>query len=143
MTQTTRGERNNNPGNLRAMPVMWQHQTGQDAGGYAVFDKPFWGIRALARDLYVSWRHDGLINVEQIIHHYAPPVENDTEAYIKAVCDDTGWTRDAMVDLGYVKSLSVLVKAIIHHENGRVIYPDDMIDQAAAAALPEALRTIA
>lgn len=138
----TRGERNNNPGNLRFDNTQW---TGlamppQDDGGYCVFQEMRWGLRALARDLYVKNHYDGLLTVRAIIARYAPPAENNTEAYEQDVADRLGVMPDQAIDLTKPDYLKVFVHAVVLHENGRCLLPDSVFDQAVRDALPQTPR---
>lgn len=135
-TSRTRGERNNNPGNLRDTATRWRGETGlNDDPAFEEFDTPEDGIRALALLLVNYQRNLGLRTLRQIISRYAPPNENDTEAYIRAVSTATGFTASTPITLTDPDSLRVLVRAIIQHENGRVIYSDEQIALAVSFAL--------
>lgn len=111
-----RGLRNNNPGNLRYYAsIKWVGQTGQDDAGYAMFSEPRWGVRAMARDLRTGAKR-GENTVSVIITQWAPPVENQTAAYIKAVAAALGVSPTQKLN---VEDIMVpLVAAIIRHENG-------------------------
>jgi hypothetical protein len=121
----TRGERNNNPGNLERNEIAWKGLV-QDASEsrFCVFDTPENGIRALSRCLLTYQRKHGLKTVREIIDRWAPPVENDTSAYVAHVADVLHVGEDADIDLEDEEVLRVLTKAIIVHENGRCIYSD-------------------
>ena len=134
-----RGVRNANPGNLRA----GQHFKGEgdpDPQGYARFgptndgmSAEDNGIRAIAVDLLTKYRR-GLVTVESIISVYAPPSENDTKAYVKAVADELGVTPYAWLHLTEGDVLCKFVTAIIRHECGTVPYSKERIARAVARA---------
>lgn len=114
----TRGLRNNNPGNLRRTSNdTWlglaPEQTDPE---FVQFVSPEYGIRAMYVTLKTYYRDRyGLGTLEQMINRWAPPVENDTEAYIDAVSRRTGIVRNARVtDADFPK----LISAIIAQENG-------------------------
>lgn len=113
---TSRGYRNNNPGNLRYIAVNpWNGQTGND-GGYGVYDSPENGTRALGHQL-MAYNNRGLNTVTTIISTWAPSSDgNDTAAYIADVADQLGIDPDAPFDV--VGSLPELTAAIAKHENG-------------------------
>lgn len=48
-SETVRGIRNNNAGNVRADEIIWDGQTGIDDEGFAIFKSPEGGIRALGK----------------------------------------------------------------------------------------------
>lgn len=129
MDAPTRGERNNNPGNIDYLPdIKFVGETGLEevAPGarprFATFDTPVHGIRALARNLLAYNKLHRLHTIREIITRWAPGNENDTAAYIDAVCKDTGYSPDLSLNLFETDTLMALVRAIIRHENGRCIY---------------------
>jgi len=129
------GMRNNNPGNLRRSKDPWQglaeKQTDEE---YFVFDSPIYGIRALARTLIAYQDEHNLRTIDQIINRWAPSSENNTEAYIKDVCEDTGLAADKPLNMHIYSDLRPLVCAIIKHENGQQPYMATQIDKALVLA---------
>ena len=91
---------------------------------FCVFKETKWGIRALCRLLLTYYRRDGLETVEEIIRRYAPAKENDTESYIKDVCQRTGFKAQEKLRLTDRETMLKLIKAIIWHENGLQPYED-------------------
>lgn len=137
----SRGYRNNNPGNIdRGAP--WQglakrsDMTGeqQDEERFAVFSHPKWGIRAIARVLitYQDKRRapDGsrIDTIAEIVARWAPPIENNTRAYVEAV--DLGHPKSAwdVLDMHRYEDIEPLVKGIIRHELGGQPYDQSTID---------------
>lgn len=131
----TRGERNNNPGNIRKDPTVWKGEVPSADASFEAFDNAEDGIRALAKILIVYQRKHGLKTVRQIINRWAPPVENNTSAYVDAVCAEMGVSPDVEILLDSPSILFIIVKAIIRHENGRVLYADTVIEDGIDAAL--------
>lgn len=127
----TRGIRNNNPGNIRH-GAQWQGmaQDQMDASFVQFTDAKF-GIRAIARIL-LSYERQGYNTVRQIINRWAPPNENNTDAYIAAVAHDCHLGVDEAMDVQAL--LAPLVTAIIQHENGSQPYPLETIAQGVALA---------
>lgn len=139
----TRGERNNNPGNLRESPgdrTQWVGERATDDDkAFEEFETPADGIRALAVVLLTYERKHGLRTVREIIRRWAPASENDTEAYVESVCQAVGMAPEDPFtfldpDSGAL-FLAGFVKAIIRHENGRVLYTDEEIMAAIERAL--------
>lgn len=131
----TRGERNNNPGNIRFdSRWTWKGQVSQDSGGYLIFDYPENGIRAIVKDLLSKFAR-GLNTVYGIISVYAPPSENNTKSYIDAVSSALGVSSTASLDLMNTGTMRGFVRAIIKHENGRIIYTDATINEGVTRAL--------
>lgn len=130
-----RGIRNNNPGNLEFSKTNpWSGQTGDD-GRFAKFETPEHGIRALGRNL-LSYQRQGIDTVSDIINRWAPPSDNNnTDAYIKAVCAQLGVTADQQLDASNPDTLKALCAAIIHHENGSQPYSDQQLSTGVSAAI--------
>lgn len=119
-----KGLRNNNPGNLRYVAsVQWNGQVGDDGTGYAVFDTPEHGVRALGHQLQ-TYASRGLTSVAEIVSTYAPSNENDTQSYIDDVASRIG--VDANQPLDVYSVLPQLAAAMIRHEQG--VQPYSMED---------------
>lgn len=118
MKQTPRGIRCNNPGNIRH-GAKWQGladaQTDPD---FCVFKDPSWGIRAMATTLIAYQDKHGLATVQGIIERWAPPNENDTAAYVDAVCQSSMFMPAQQLNLHDYACLRPVMEAIIRHENG-------------------------
>lgn len=131
----TRGLRNNNPGNIR-LGDPWQGlvPTSQRSDpDFCQFVAPEWGIRAIAKILH-SYAVEGVTTLRQAINHWAPPVENDTGAYVNAVSLMTAIQPDIHIDLTTYEAVMPIVKAIIYHENGSQPYDDATIDKGLSLA---------
>ena len=131
----TRGERNFNPGNIRRTSAPWKGKVIGLDNEFETFDCAENGIRALGKILLTYQRKYGLYTVGQIISRWAPPAENDTISYVHAVAREMGVEHDARLDPESNETLQRLVRAIIHHENGRVIYVDAQIIEGVERAL--------
>lgn len=134
-TDSARGIRNNNPGNLEYSKTNpWVGQTGDD-GRFAKFETPEHGIRALGRNL-LSYQRQGIDTVSDIINRWAPPADNNnTDAYIQAVCAQLGVAPDQQLDASNPDTLKALCAAIIHHENGNQPYSDQQLSSGVSAAI--------
>ena len=87
---TARGIRNNNPLNIRHSKDEWQGAaTTQTDKSFVQFQSMAYGYRAAWKilDTYcLNFRRERKpYNVRNVIGRWAPPVENDTEAYIRFV----------------------------------------------------------
>ncbi|MEV9403081.1 hypothetical protein AB0211_03540 [Klebsiella pneumoniae] len=133
-SSAARGLRNNNPGNIEAGSNSWDGQAGSD-GRFAKFVTPEHGIRALGKNL-LSYQRQGYDTVSEIINRWAPPSDNnDTAAYIKAVCAQLGVTANQPLDASNPDTLQALCAAIIKHENGTQPYSPDQLSTGVSAAL--------
>ena len=115
-----RGIRNHNPGNIELGNDKWQGLAAEQTDGrFAQFKDPTWGIRALATILITYQDKHKIRTIAGIIKRWAPAVENDTQAYIDAVCESSGFTQTEKLDMHNYDHLRPILEAIIRHENGR------------------------
>ena len=143
MMSQTRGERNRNPGNIDRNTIKWKGMSPDQSGDerFVVFTDSVWGIRALAKVLltysrvYPQDTPQDIDTVREIINRWAPPVENDTGAYVGTVAKALGVTPDEPIDVTDEGLMKRLVTAIIKHENGRVIYDEDVLTDGVQRAL--------
>jgi hypothetical protein len=134
-SRTPRGIRNHNPGNIRRSSDPWQGLAERQGDvEFFTFKSPIYGIRALARTLITYQDKHGLRTIRQIIGRWAPPVENNTNAYVRAVAEATDLDADQMLDLHNFDYMFPLTKAIIKHENGQQPYTDAQITKALVLA---------
>lgn len=126
-SKQSRGIRNNNPGNIDKGQKWQGLAPDQTDSRFATFDSPESGIRAMAV-LIKNYQKKYKINtVKGIITRWAPANENDTNAYIREVCKNSGFGPDQPLNLLDSSVLFPIIKAIIHHENGTNPYTDDVI----------------
>ncbi|HHT8045576.1 TPA: hypothetical protein ACT2K6_004538 [Escherichia coli] len=128
----TRGVRNANPGNIRKSKDQWEGAIGDD-GAFVIFDSPESGVRALAKNLQ-SYGRQGYDSIEKIITRWAPPNENDTQAYIQSVASATGIPATQSIDLTNPDVLASLSEAIGYHETGSR-YDPEVYQKGVARAL--------
>ena len=79
-----RGIRNNNPGNIKKNKIEWDglvSEEEQKDNTFFIFKSPEFGIRALTKILITYRKTHDLYNIWGITNRYAPPFENNTEAY--------------------------------------------------------------
>lgn len=132
---TPRGIRNNNPGNIRHSAVKWVGQAvEQPDPDFVTFSAPEYGIRAICRILLTYQNIDQCKTIRQLIDRWAPPEENNTEAYIDAVSTSCGIGPDEPANVQLASVMTPLVFAIIHQENGEQPYPSLLISKALALA---------
>lgn len=144
------GTKNNNPFDLRydpKIPWMGLAQPPQDEHGYCMFveyankmNRAFWGLRAGFRDLYTKWGVDKLRTIEDLVAKFAPANENNVEAYIKVVCEETGWAKDEPLDLSTPANLKRLGKGFLRDEQGQIAYNDSQLDAAITSAMHRPLQ---
>lgn len=119
MKKLPRGLRNCNPGNIRTTRDRWQGlRPVQTDPEFFQFETMAWGYRALMRTLQNYRLRHGCRTVADFIRRWAPPTENNTAAYIRTVCNDTGFTPDKEPDITDQWQMVQLAAAISHVENG-------------------------
>ena len=75
----TLAEYNNNPGNLKPPKnVVYEGQLGLDEHGFAIFEKPEYGRKALVNDIRYKLKN-GLMTPEAFIDKYAPAGDENPE----------------------------------------------------------------
>lgn len=131
-SNNSRGIRNNNPGNIR-WGDEWKGlvpETQRTDKSFCQFKAPEFGIRAMIIILRNYQSKYGLKSITGIIKRWAPPNENDTQAYISSVAQATGTDADKPIDLTDSRKLFPLLQAIIKHENGNQPYEYDVFIRA-------------
>ena len=119
-----RGIRNKNPGNIK-LGTDWDGLAAEQTDPtFCIFDEAVMGIRALMRILLTYRFTHNKKNIDSIIRRWAPPSENDTEAYIKFVAKRM--EIEPMID-NSIEGYLPLVKSIIQMENGMQPYDDELI----------------
>lgn len=146
--RTSRGFLNNNPGNVDRSADVWQGEIRDPAdprltefqrnelvkGRFAVFAEARPGIRMLAKTLFAYRDRLGHRTVRRIINTWAPPVENDTGAYVNAVAARVGVSPDAELNMNDFRTMKALVSAIIIHECAGMPYAGTEIDDGLLMA---------
>ena len=121
-----RGIRNKNPGNIK-LGTNWDGLADEQSDPvFCVFKEAVWGIRALMRILLTYRFTHNRKNIDSIIKRWAPPSENDTDAYIVFVSKKIGIEPMEIID-NSIEAYLPLVKAIIQMENGMQPYDDELI----------------
>ena len=127
----TRGELNCNPLNIRR--VAGTHWKGElplkGAGGsFVLFESVEWGLRAAFVLLYTYSTKYHANCIRDIISRWAPPTENDTERYIRNVCQWTGFGgNERLTETQWPR----LVQAMARQECG-VILDEEQIQKGFA-----------
>jgi hypothetical protein len=123
LSQPTRGESYNNPGDIEDFGIPWKGMTGVGAGNLCIYATRHDGLRALALDLLNAQRKHGLRTIAEIVPRYAPAKDhNDVPAYIAAVAHEMACSPTRILNLADPPTLRDLVTCFIMHEQGRCIY---------------------
>lgn len=129
----------NNPGNIRATNINW---TGKGAPhrGFETFATPQDGANAMATNMRSYLERNPDMTVAQMIARWAPPSENNTDAYIRTVAESTGVNpamplsevlRDPLLG-------ATVMKAMTQVEKGRIPagFNDDTFVGAVRRGVP-------
>ena len=114
----TLGIRQNNPGNIRPGGGFFG-ETGIGSG-YATFQSPLYGGRALARLLSTYKNEYGINNVDSLIDRYAPSGDNTSKSrsnYKGFIADRLGVSKDDEIDLNDDNTKLAVMKSIVEFEN--------------------------
>lgn len=122
-----RGLRNHNPGNIRHGDDWLGLCCVQTDKSFCQFESAEYGIRALCRVLLTYQRKYGLMTVQGMISRWAPPSENDTDAYVASVSSAMSIDKDQSFSIKDFVKASRFVRAIIRHENGKDPYSDEVL----------------
>ena len=115
----SRGLTNRNPGNIRHSASRYRGEVRPSRDpSFKEFEAVEWGYRAIFVTLDTYRRKYGLQTIRGMITRWAPPVENHTEAYIRAVSDRTGIAPDRPLDTRSAQTMIPIVAAISAVENG-------------------------
>lgn len=130
----------NNPGNIdyvRGVTSKYAGCTGSD-GRRCIFDTPEHGIEAIGTLLLAYQHYHKIESIREAISRWAPPKgqdNNNTDAYIAAVCKSTGFMADQVLNFGDLYTLTALAVAIIKQENGSQPYSQNQIQSGIHEAL--------
>ncbi len=130
MAKIARGERNNNPGNIRH-GSKWQglsiEQTDKD---FCQFISPEYGIRAIYKLLQTYQKKYGLNTIKTIINRYAPPNENNTVGYISRASKEISIEADNPINTQLKNVAIPLAVAIVNIELGYQPYSEKVFEDA-------------
>jgi len=129
------GLRINNPGNIRP-GAGFIGETGEQSG-YAQFESPQTGLRALARLLNTYGTQYGINTPRELLSRYAPKSDNPEsfENYLKYFEQETGIAPDQEFDL--VGQRETVMPAIVGFEQGQQPYSEQDYSMAIEAASME------
>ena len=119
-----RGIRNNNPANIRHSHFKWLGLSKvQLDKEFCTFDTMSFGIRALLITLRTYYNKHHCNTIRKVISRFAPSCENNTENYIKFVCDYWSFDPDFKLSL---KSCLLLAIPIMYIESHYIVHPETL-----------------
>ena len=119
MDMTTRGLRNNNPGNIRINGDKFQGEVipSKDKS-FKQFESMAYGYRAIFKILGNYQRNYKLDTIRKMISRWAPESENNTLAYVMTVSSRSGISPDEPVSADNREMMIRIVAAMSFVENG-------------------------
>ena len=112
-----RGLRNNNPLNIRHSADNFQGEIKSNDKCFKTFSSMPYGYRA-GFVILGTYLTRGVNTIEKIVSNWAPPVENDTESYIKNVEKWSGVPRCKVLTGADGADYILIVAAMSFVENG-------------------------
>lgn len=124
------GFRNNNPLNLIKSGNAWKGKIKDAPGRFEQFCSMEYGTRAAMINLRSYIERYNRNTIAKIISRWAPAHENDTQAYIRFVSEQSGYHPNA--ELKFEKgTIFELVDAMSQMENGAGVFVDDWVKERA------------
>ncbi|WP_302567803.1 structural protein P5 [Culturomica massiliensis] len=112
-----RGLRNNNPLNIRHNADLFQGEIKGNDKLFKTFSSMPYGYRA-AFVILATYLSKGYNTIEKIISRWAPPSENNTQAYILTVVKYSGVAADEVLTATSGDKYILIVSAMSFVENG-------------------------
>lgn len=123
----TRGQRNNNPLNIRRNSIQWVGMSDKQTDpAFVVFQSMYYGIRAAVIILRNYYKKYHLSTIQEIISRWAPLSENDTHRYVQYVSDTLKKSHLATLDMNDPTTIAHLVQAMAVFESGTYLKVDEI-----------------
>lgn len=119
LKQQPRGIRNNNPLNIRIGNTWLGEVTNPTDSDFEQFVSPVYGLRAAFCILRRYIRRYGRNTVRKIVHSWAPSSENNCDAYIKIVCQQSKLEPDETLKYEDAERMWKLVQGMALAEVGQ------------------------
>lgn len=124
-----RGIRNNNPLNIRKGSNWKDERPIQQDQAFEEFVSMEWGIRAgikLIRNHITGFngKRPPANTIKKLISVWAPSTENNTEAYIRTVCQQTAIGRNDLLHADDRRSIVAIARAMAYVECGVWLEPE-------------------
>lgn len=115
----SRGLRNLNPGNIRLGSFLYRGERARSSdSAFRQFEAIEWGYRAMFVLLHTYAVKHRCRSLRDFIARYAPPSENNTEAYLRRVVVATHIEPDEVISTTDGATMTAVVAAMSEVENG-------------------------
>ena len=115
----SRGLRNLNPGNIRLGSFLYRGERARSSdSAFRQFEAIEWGYRAMFVLLHTYAVKHHCRSLRDFIARYAPPSENNTEAYLRRVVVATHIEPDEVISTTDGATMTAVVAAMSEVENG-------------------------
>ena len=119
MAKMSRGLRNLNPGNIRLGSFLYRGERARSSdSAFRQFEAIEWGYRAMFVLLHTYAVKHHCRSLRDFIARYAPPSENNTEAYLRRVATATHLEPDEVISTTDGATMTAIVAAMSEVENG-------------------------
>lgn len=119
LSQQPRGIRNNNPLNIRIGNTWLGEVPNPTDSEFEQFVSPAYGLRAAFCILRRYIKRYGRNTVRKIVYAWAPSSENNCEAYIRIVCNQSGLNPDETLTYDDADQMCRLVQGMALAEVGQ------------------------
>lgn len=114
----SRGLRNRNPGNIRRSTTKYKGETTSSDPAFKAFETLAWGYRAMFVLLHTYRVRHSCRTLREMISRWAPPEENHTDNYIRAVATAAKVSPDQLLETKSRETMIPIVAAMSAVENG-------------------------
>lgn len=123
----TRGQRNNNPLNIRLSSDRWQGMSERQTDkAFVQFVSVNYGIRAALIIIRSYINKYNCNTIASIVARWAPPCENNTKRYIQYVSDATAIRPHTTIRWSDRTWICAIVKAMAKYESNMIINIDNV-----------------
>lgn len=123
----SRGLRNRNPGNIRRSATRYKGEVTSTDPDFKSFVSMDWGYRAMFVLLHTYRVKHNCRTLREMISRWAPPSENHTENYIRAVATAAKVSPDQPLDTKSRETMIPVVSAMSAVENGEPAVMSEVI----------------
>ncbi len=140
-SRSSRGARNNNPGNIEAGRFMRSQGCFGSDRRFAICPQPEMGIAAHYK-LLMSYSRRGCRTIQCWVYKWAPPTENRSSAYVRSVSYWSGIHPNKVIDINNPIEMSKIVVAMGRKELGGFPYSYNQLNRAVQKVYGKTLGSI-